>query len=242
MACSIQECERMLDACRTTGARLAINHPMRFMPCYTEPKRILASEEFGGLTSMTVLGGNFGVAMNGTHFFEAFRYISDEEPDEVTAWFDELNVPNPRGPQFEDRAGSIRITSARGKRFYMECGASQGHGITAVYGGPYGQLMVDHLAGTMTSNIREAEHRNLPSTRYGMPSTRTNIKLDTADLVQLCSSVASALFEDAGYPTGEDGMLAIRTLVAAHVSHESGHVPVRVHSNVIPTDRPFPWA
>src|SRR6185503_15856659 len=86
MACSISQCDEMMDACDRAGARLSINHPMRFMSYYLEPKRIMASDEFGGMTSMTVVGGNFGLAMNGTHYFEAFRFLTDEQPNAVTAW------------------------------------------------------------------------------------------------------------------------------------------------------------
>src|SRR5205814_558743 len=96
MACSIAECEKMIGACRGSGVKLAVNHPMRYMASYMEPKRIVQSEEFGGLISMTVIGGNFGMAMNGTHFFEGFRYLADEEPDEITAWLDSDLVANPR--------------------------------------------------------------------------------------------------------------------------------------------------
>src|SRR5262249_5640589 len=135
MACSIQDCEEMVAVCESKGAKLAINHPMRYMPSYTLPKRIVQSEDFGGLLSMTVIGGNFGMAMNGTHFIEGFRYLSDDEPFKTSAWLDDDLVPNPRGPNFEDRGGSIRFTTRSGRRFYMECGARQGHGITVVLAG-----------------------------------------------------------------------------------------------------------
>ena len=114
---------------------------MRFMNYYVEPKRIIHSPEFGGLRSMTVVGGNLGFAMNGSHYFEAFRYLTDEPFSTVTAWMSDRRVPNPRGEQFEDRAGSIRLVSHSGQRLYIECGADQGHRINVIYAGPYGQLV-----------------------------------------------------------------------------------------------------
>src|SRR5258708_4181457 len=231
MACSIDDCRKMIEACRSTGVKLAINHPMRFMNYYSGPKEIFHSEEFGGMVSMTVVCGNIGMSMNGTHFFEAFRYLTGDEQGEVTAWFTDHKVSNPRGRQFEDCGGSIRITTSNGKNFYLDCNTMQGHGIMVLYAGPYGQLFVDELASTMFLTVRQQEHRILPTTRYGMPSVDTVTKLDPIDAVDLCTSVAASLFGGNGYPTGEEGMLAIRTLVAAYASNESGHRAVNIHSD-----------
>src|SRR5262249_17915447 len=116
MAVSLGECDRMIEACEKAGARLAVNHPMRFMQQYTEPKKWLASPELGGIGSVTVVAGNFGMAMNGTHYFEMFRFMTDEYPLEATAWFGDERIPNPRGAQFDDRAGSVQLRTASGKR------------------------------------------------------------------------------------------------------------------------------
>ena len=242
MAVSLAECDRMIDMCARHGSKLAVNHQMRFMEQYREPKRIVQSEEFGGLSSITVIAGNFGVAMNGTHYFEMFRYLSEETPVEVTAWFSPGKVPNPRGDQFEDRAGAVRLVSTRGKRFYMEVGADQGHGVQVIYAGPYGQLTVDELAGKMRLIIREDQYRDLPTTRYGMPSWEKNYRITPADVIAPSRSVLDALIRNDDYPSGEDGRLAVSVLVAAYVSHEDGHRPVSINDDVLPTTLVFPWA
>jgi predicted dehydrogenase len=242
MAVSLSECDRMLDACRCNNAKLAINHQMRFMEQYVEPKRIVQGDAFGGLKSVTVVAGNFGMAMNGTHYFEMFRYMTDEAPTEVTAWFSGEKVGNPRGPQFEDRAGSVRITTASGKRFYLDISADQGHGVKVIYGGAYGQIIVDELAGDMYMDVREEQYRNLPSTRYGMPRVESKVKIAPADAVAPTRAVLEALLNDANPPSGEDGRLAVAALVAAYVSDENGHVPVRIDDGNLPLDRVFPWA
>jgi len=242
MGVSLAECDRMIEICQACGARLAINHQMRFMQQYTEPKRIVQSKAFGGLSSVTVVAGNFGMAMNGTHYFEMFRYMTDEAPVEVTAWFYGEKVPNPRGPQFEDRAGAVRLITASGKRFYMEINADQGHGMKVIYAGPYGQLVVDELAGTMYLAVREEQYRHLPTTRYGMPWVETVHKIEPADAVAPSRAVLDALLNDKDPPTGQDGRLVVATLVAAYVSDENGHIAVRVDDPNLPVDRVFPWA
>ena len=241
MAVSLAECDRMVKTCHQYGTRLAINHQMRFMQQYTEPKKIALSMDFGGLSSITVAGGNFGMAMNGTHYFEMFRYMTDEEPYEVTAWFSKDRVPNPRGRQFEDRAGSVRVTTKSGKRLYMEISADQGHGVKVIYSGRQGQIVVDELNGTMQVDIRSKQHRGLPTTRYGMPGIQTLKKIQPADVLDSSKAVLKALLEGKNYPTGEEGRMAVATLVAAYVSNENGHKPVRVDGH-LPAERIFPWA
>ena len=242
MGVSIAQCDAMLQTCRRTGANLAINHQMRFMEQYSKPKGIINSDEFGGLSSVTAVAGNIGMAMNGTHYFEMFRYIADESPEEVTAWFSEETFSNPRGKQFEDRGGSLRMTTPNGKRFYLEIGVDQGLGAKVVYSGPRGQLVVDELSGWMHLAVREKSSRDLPTTRYSAPWVESNMNIEPAVNLQPTRYVLQALLEDQQPPSGEDGRLAVALLVSAYVSHENGHVPVRPDDAGLPLDRVFPWA
>jgi predicted dehydrogenase len=242
MGTSIAECDQMLETCTKSKTHLAINHQMRFMEQYIEPKRLINSDAFGGLTSVTVVAGNFGLAMNGTHYIEMFRYMTDEDPGEITAWFSAEKVPNPRGTQFEDRAGSLRITTAGGKRFYMEVGADQGNGLKVIYAGRYGQIMVEELTGTMTLVSREEQYRNLPTTRYGMPSIRSEQMIKPADAIAPSRAVLESLLSNTNPPTGEDGRLAVAALVAAYISNEDGHRPVKLEETRKYRTQTYPWA
>jgi len=241
MGVSLAECDRMISACRTNGARLSVNHQMRFMEQYVKAKQIVRTEAFGGLSSVTVVAGNMGMAMNGTHYFEMFRYMTDEQPETVAAWFSDDDVPNPRGPQFHDRAGAVRLTTANGKRFYMEIGSDHGHGLKVIYAGAHGIMVVDELSGRMETNIREPQYRDLPTTRYGMPSTYEQLKIAPADAVGPSRSVLQALLNDEDPPSGEDGRLAIAVLVGAYISNDNGNVPIKVDGK-LPRERVFPWA
>ena len=242
MATSLAECDRMLAACQQSGTKLAINHQMRFMDQYITPKGLLNSAEFGGLASVTIVAGNFGMAMNGTHYFEMFRYMTDEAPAEVTAWFSADKVPNPRGPQFEDRAGSVRITTPSGKRFYLETSSDQGNGLKVIYAARNGQIAIDELTGAMSLVVREEQYRELPTTRYGMPSRRTEQTIQPADVIAPSRAVLTALINQTNPTTGEDGRLAVATLVAAYISNEEGHRPVKLAETNQFAQRTFPWA
>ncbi len=241
MAVSLAECDKMLEACARYGVKLAVNHQMRFMEQYTEPKRLFSKEAFGGFTSMTVIAGNFGFAMNGTHYFEAFHFLADEEPIEVSAWFSQVKVPNPRGPQFTDRAGSIRAVTASGKRLYMELGADQGHGVRVIYAGRNGMITINEITGELILTVREDQYRSLPTTRYGMPAVNSQRTIPSADLIDTSAAVLSALLRDANSVSGEDGRRVVELLVAAYQSAEQGSIPVRLDSK-LDRDRIFPWA
>lgn len=241
MAVSLEQCDRMLEACERFGARLAVNHQMRFMEQYTEPKRLLATQAYGGMGSMTVVAGNFGFSMNGTHYFEAFRFLADEDPVEVTAWFSPGVVPNPRGVQFQDRAGCIRAVTANGKRLYMDIGADQGHGVRAIYACRNGVITVNELTGELLSSVREEPYRDLPTTRYGMPAANSQRAIRPAEVIDTSAAVLKALLDDVNSVSGEDGRRAIELLVAAYQSAELGSVPVRLGEE-LDRDRMFPWA
>ncbi|MBE0580194.1 MAG: Gfo/Idh/MocA family oxidoreductase [Devosia sp.] len=227
-ATSIAACDAMIEACLDSGTRLAINHQMRFMEQYQKPRDLVNSPAYGGLGSVIVSAGNFGMAMNGTHYFEMFRYLTDEAPVSVNAWFSPEALPNPRGPQFIDAAGSVRMTTASGKRFYLDCSPDQGHGMFVTYNCRNGRIDIDELSGQMTMTVRDQEHRDQPTTRYGMPYSVTVAAITPADAVAPTRSVLEALLAGANYPTGEDGRLAMQALVAAHISNKRGGSTVRL--------------
>ena len=242
MAVSLTECDRMIDTCAASGTQLAVNHQMRFMDQYTRAKAIVEDEAFGGLSSATVIAGNFGMAMNGSHYFEMFRYMTDETPATVAAWLSPDFVPNPRGTQFEDRAGAVRVTTARGRRFYMDAGSDQGHGMHVTYAGPHGRLDVDELAGRARLAVRKPEYRGNPTTRYGMPWDEQEIIVTPADAVAPTRAVLSALLAARDYPSGEIGRMAVEVLHAAYASHEQGGRTILLGENTLPRERTFPWA
>jgi len=242
MATSLKDCDRMIETCRRHGTRLAVNHQMRFMEQYTKPRQLVTDPAFGGLASITVLAGNFGLAMNGSHYLEMFRFMAGESPEEVSAWFSAETVSNPRGPQFLDRAGCLRAVTARGVRFYLDASSDQGHGFQSIYAGRFGQLVVDEATGEMRLTQREAAHREQPTTRYLMPFEVRQLRVQPADAVAPTRAVLAALLAGENFPSGEDGRRVVQLLVAAHVSDEQQHRAVRLDEAAVASARTFPWA
>ncbi len=242
MAVSLAECDTMIEVAAHAGATLAINHQMRFMERFLEPLRIVKSEDFGGLGSMTVVAGNFGLAMNGTHYFEAFRMMTGECASEVTAWLSPLRVPNPRGRSFEDPGGAVRVNTASGKALYLAAGPEHGHGIITTYAGPFGVVVVDELVGGLSLSVRTSEDRSLSSTRYATASVRSTRKISPGDPIVDTQAVLDSLVRGQGFPSGHDGRTAVQVLLAAYVSDEQGHRAVSLEEVDEFNKRQFAWA
>jgi predicted dehydrogenase len=241
LAVSLDQCELMISTCKKFEAKLSVNHQMRFLEQYSKVKALMSSSVFGGLNSMTVVAGNFGMSMNGTHYLEAFRYMTDEEPFEVSAWFDNETIVNPRGAQFQDRSGSIKVLTKSGARLYMDIGGDQGHGIQVIYAGRNGQVTVNELTGEMVSSARSDQYRDLPTTRYGMPSDITHKYITPVEVIDSTAQVLRALLSGDNLVSAQQGALAVRALVAAYESSENGGRPVRLDA-VNDCSRIFPWA
>lgn len=242
MAVSLAEADSMITACARANVDLAINHQMRFMPQYTKVKALIDTEALGPLVSMIVAGSNFGLAMNASHFFEAFRYLTGRSVIGVNAWFDDTQVPNPRGAQFEDRAGRLLAWGEAGQSMYIDFSAAAGHGLQVVYGCRQGQIIVDELSGDMRVVSRQVEYRDLPTTRYCMPADVANVPIEPVETVGPTVDVWSALLEGRAYPDGAAGVHALACVVAAHVSHEGGGRLVRLDGPDLPREREFKWA
>lgn len=242
MAVSITECDAMLEACCTSGTRLAINHQMRFMDQYKVVKDVLDSGRLGRLASMNVVAGCFGLSMNGSHYVEAFHYLSGVWPVEVAGRFTGEPIANPRGAAFFDQAGDFSLVGDGGSRLKLSIGHDQGHGMTVTYAGATGHIFVDELQGEAIVTAREAEHRDAPATRYGMPWERSPVSFPQADNVKPTRAVIKALLDGEDYPDGEVGRQVVRAIVACYASAEQGGAPIALDDLGDAVDRNFPWA
>jgi myo-inositol 2-dehydrogenase / D-chiro-inositol 1-dehydrogenase len=243
MASSLEEADRMITACQEHGVTLAVNHQMRFMPQYTRIKALVDTDRMGPLVSILVAGSNFGLAMNASHYFEMFRYMSGSEIETLQAWFEPHQLANPRGPQFEDRSGKVLARAASGVSMFVDFSAGAGHGLQCVYICRNGQITVDELTGDVRVAARQAQYRELPTTRYGMPADIENLSIEPADTVVPTMEVWQALLTGAPFPEGRTaGLHALTCLVAAHESHLRGGLPVALRDAQLARDQRFPWA
>lgn len=242
MAVSIAQAEEMVSVCKEHNVHLAINHPVRFTEADIAMKELLTSEKMGGVNAVHISAGNFGLAMNVSHNIEMFRFLTDEPLITAQGWFDKDTVPNPRGPQFEDRSGQLRMTSKSGKTMTINANANNGHGIFVTYAARYGQVALNVLTGDALVTYRKDEFRERPTTQYGLPAENQRQEFKSSDLVVRCQKTLRALIAENDYPDGQTVVRTIEILAAAYHSHENNNCTVNVETDDLPKERIFPWA
>lgn len=242
MAASLEEVDAMTRACAAAGAVLAINHQMRFMPNYSVIKAMIGAEELGPMTSMVVAGSNFGLAMNASHYFEAFRFLTGSRVATVSARLESDPLTNPRGPQFDDRSGRLMANTKQGQGLYIDFSAEAGWGLQVVYICRNGQIVVDELNGDIRVAARQAEFRELPTSRYGMPVDIRHETIPPTENVDSTMAVWRAMVAGDGYPGSDVGEHALSCLVAAHLSHRAGGAPVSTDLPAQARTERFAWA
>lgn len=240
MSQSIKQCQSMIEICRDNSVLLAINHQMMYMPQYQFVKRFVDTKEIGELRSITVAGSNFGLSMNGSHYFEMFRFLTGEELDTVSCWRDEILVKNPRGDQFSDISGQVRCFSSSNIRMTIELGGDLGHGMNLIFHFTFGQIFIDEFAGFIRVSKRKSEYLGMPTSRYGMPAEVSIHEFTPRDLVDLSVNVWTGILSGS-FPNGSVGLHAVKALVAANISAENKSLPVKLSDSLL-VDKIYPWA
>lgn len=101
MATSVQDCQRMVDACDSAKRKLMIAYRLQYNPAHRAAIKMARSKQFGDLRFLTAtngqndlpdrqwrqirsLAGGGSLPDVGLYCLSAFRYITGEEPYEVT--------------------------------------------------------------------------------------------------------------------------------------------------------------
>jgi len=242
---SLVECRELYQASLKSKSRVAVNHPYRYMKQFQAVGEVVNSKEFGGLSSMHIVGGNGGLAMLMTHFVDFFELVTDDRIVEVQASFlDEIH-PNPRGEHIQDYSGVVDAFTANGRRLRVDLGGSvdrpQGTGIVAIIAGPTGILQFDFLSGDIFSRIRGVEDINLPATAYTV-GLRERLEVSVTDLVDASSQAMLSLAGNQDFCSIEQALHFVEVQIAAHVSHNVGGSSVDVNKLDSWSTTEFAWA
>lgn len=126
MATSVADAERIVRECEKAGVMLGINFHNRFMPCFIETRRIIASGEIGDVHLVQleaspgarsggrlatwrvdpVLAGLGTTYSIGVHVYDILRYLLASEIEMVSAFFD-----TPRGVMEETNLSLFRFAN-----------------------------------------------------------------------------------------------------------------------------------
>jgi 1,5-anhydro-D-fructose reductase (1,5-anhydro-D-mannitol-forming) len=149
MATSVADAERMVRECEKAGVKLGINFHNRFMPCFIEARRIVASGEIGDVHHVQIEaspgarpGGRLGTWRTdpataglgttysiGVHVYDILRYLLASEVSLVSAFFDK-----PRGVMEEINASLLRFANGVIAQLSVHENSAFPHNDFVVYG------------------------------------------------------------------------------------------------------------
>ena len=230
MACSLAECDRMLQVAVRLGARLAVNQSRRHAPAYAWLRDRIRSGHWGQVRCVWIQRPGVGLGGLAVHSFDLVRFLTDREVTSVTAWVDPPRGRNPRGDEFVDPGGLVVLEITGGARAIVaqiEDGAgpmSVEIDLTAA------RVRVDERSGQIEVlerdlSVKPAPNRPASFAPAALPphlSARTDLGVMLQGLIRELMGVG-VMECDAHH-----GRAAVEVLAAAHLSHRRGHVPVRL--------------
>lgn len=243
MANSVEDANNMMKICEENGVWLAINHQQRYMECYHKLKNIIYSNEMQGIETFSVVGANFGLAMNGSHYLELAKIFFNEQFEKISAFIQESPIKNPRGERFKDPGGIIFCLTKTGRKFILSAGVNEGCGITMILSGKYGNIIYKPLSGKTIFSYRNEKDREQPLTRYGLPAITREFDMPQDDIILSTKKVLMALLnrEEEIKMLAKDSAEVVKILAASYLSSENNGVLINLEKEEFFSDRKFPW-
>lgn len=237
MACSLADADAMIADCKASGTVLLIGHERRWIEPILRVRAALKEGAIGRPTHGYVYWPTGRVGSNGTHFFDAINFMLDSEPVEVVGrvqrGLDLTRVddhPVYRTRLVDDPGAQGFITYANGMRIALDCLNDVLLPYTYLFCGSRGRLDLEEVSWQLDYRAREAD------TRSHRDAWRVPARLDFPQSPPYVDGVAEqasyreliACIETGARPTssGEDGRLALETIVAFHLSSEAGMRPI----------------
>lgn len=236
---SVQSIKRLLKRDRSSKINFAVNHQMRYFPHGEFLKQVLQDKRFGELVDINLIGSNFGLAMNGSHFIEFFKWLLDEEIISVSSKLSLQKNLNPRGSQFRDYFGELRAITFSNLPIYITFPESAGHGILTIYNFNFAKIIVDELTGSIQVKTRTPTDFNLPTTRYGLKSTQLNYEFPIPSLEALSRDLIRNLVYEGPVPSLEDGVYTLKVIFSAILSSKNSQAWTNVSQWDTESDEQF---
>jgi len=214
MATSLEEADRMIEACEKNGVKLVVHHPRRMHPSYREAKRLVGEGAIGKLSSIVGICQT-ALIHNGTHLFDAMLLFG-EKAEWVWAYIPEYTGGDDAGVgyvQFKDDVSGL--VDATGKGFEVMLLGSEGRIQLHSYVGQVLFWRYEPMGGTDDPSLERCQRVapqefSEPDRSLGSGGIIIRELLDCLETGR--ESVSS----------GKDGRAALELGIAFHLSHRSG--------------------
>jgi predicted dehydrogenase len=230
MACSVAECEAMIEAARRNGARLAVNQSRRHDPFYRWLKGEMQGGRFGDLRCIWIQRPGIGLGCLGTHYFDLVRYLSGMNVKRVTAWVDPFIGPNPRGDKFVDPGGLVVMELDRRARAIVSQ-IEDGAGPMSIEIDLTGaRIQIDERKGSVEIIERDRSVAAGPDRPVAYVDRKPPEGLTAKpNLTEMVRRVFEELLSDRPMECdAKEGLASIEVLVAAHLSQNARNVPIEL--------------
>ena len=225
MACSVGDCEAMIEQADKKKVRLAVNHARRFDPAYLWVREQIRSGRWGTPRAMWIQRPGIGLGCLGVHSFDQVNHFTGLEVDGVQAWIDKPVGPNPRGEQFVDPGGQVLLhcgSDFRATVVQIEDGAGP---MSIEMNFTKARVRMDDLSGDVEiierdRSVKPGPNRPPAFQRCQMPE-QLKAKPDVG--VMLAGLLKDMLGDGPMESDGRLGQATIEILMAAYVSQRQGH-------------------
>lgn len=236
MACSLADAEQIIADCAASSTIFMMGHQRRWMPEICGLRDALRSGIIGRVTHGSMFWATGRVGSNGTHFFDALNFILDSQPVEVVGrlvhGLDTTRVdehPGFAARLANDPGGIGFITYASGVRMAFDFMSDVLLPYTYTFCGTRGWLTVCEIDWEVDLRVRDADTRSLTQswiaprrTPFSLPHGPVGLAEQDA-YRELMACIAAGTQPRS---SGEDGRVALETIVAFHRSSAAGMQPV----------------
>jgi predicted dehydrogenase len=217
MATSLREADAMIEACRTAGTKLLINHTRRWHPTYVRARETLHAGAIGALRC--IVGVCPGPLIhNGTHLFDLMRFFGGE-----VAWISGEIRPG----MGQDIPGRAILAFRSGAAGFVDLDSSLG--LAVELQGTTGRLFIDpgEDGFTIWEYAEPPRSEGRPWYQGSPCKQRASRHVSSGEgvgtLVAAIEELVACIEEGReGRSSGEDGRAALELALAVHRSHAHG--------------------
>jgi predicted dehydrogenase len=230
MACSVAECEQIVELATHSGTRVAVDHVRRHAAVYRWLRERIASGDWGQVRSIWMQRPGIGLGCNAVHSFDTVRFLTGRDVRRVTAWVDDPIGKNPRGADFVDPGGLVVLDMGKDLRAVV-AQIEDGAGPTAVeIDMTAARIRLDEQSGAIEIVQRDLSVKPGPGrpAAYNRTDAPDGLSAKTDMLSMIEGCLADLLGDGPVQSDGAQGLATVEILVAAHLSQRRGNVPVDV--------------
>lgn len=228
MANSVADCQAMIDACRAANRKLMIGYRMRYEPMTQKAIALAQSaDDIGTIKQITAeagfnignpdqwrlnkkLAGGGPLMDMGIYALNAVRYLSGQEPTEVSA----VSYATPGDPRFKEVEETIAFELRFASGLIASCLSSYGFNCNRfrVYG-TEGQLEAEPFQGYTSNRLWQVHGRDRQQVQY------QPVNHFAAEMDDFCQCI---LGNKESITPGEEGLKDLKVMMASYESAQAG--------------------